>query len=33
MKRWTIGEAEIEALLAKRYLEAVIGDAANGEPW
>lgn len=33
MKRWTIGEAVIEALLAKRHLEHVIGDAANGEPW
>lgn len=33
MKRWAIGEAEIEALLAKRDLQSLIGDAANGEPW
>jgi hypothetical protein len=31
--RWNIGEATIEALISKRHLEVVVGDAANGEPW
>jgi hypothetical protein len=31
MTRWTIGEAEIERLLAERQLQQVTGAQANGE--
>jgi hypothetical protein len=32
MTRWTPGEAEIEALLATRELQQVVGAAADGAP-
>ena len=32
MARWTIGEVEIEALLAGGELQPLTGDAANGMP-
>lgn len=31
MARWTIGEAEVETLLAGGELQKLFGDAANGE--
>ena len=31
MGRWTRGEADIEALIAARELQKLIGEAANGE--
>lgn len=31
MSRWTVGEAEIERLLAERQLQKVTGAQANGE--
>lgn len=31
MSRWTVGEAEIERLLADRHLQTVQGGQANGE--
>lgn len=31
MARWTIGEAEIEALIAARELQQLTGEAASGE--
>jgi|GEM_PF-3856790 len=31
MARWTMGEAEIEALVAGGELQKLIGEAANGQ--
>jgi len=33
MRRWRLGEAEIETLLAAGELQALVGEAAQGEPW
>lgn len=32
MTRWSIGEAEVLALLASDQLERVVADAATGRP-
>ncbi|MGL5930340.1 MAG: hypothetical protein ACRCY8_15525 [Dermatophilaceae bacterium] len=31
MVRWSIGEADTEALLADGHLQPLVGDAAHGE--